>query len=239
MIKSLMMPVILAIVTSLAGSAGYSIVKARATHAAWQIAQDSIAAVHADSAAHDSASVAGDDAHDPDGSDHSTMDTDVPSLEYALTPADSIRALIAEPQLRDDASAGDDHASAAPESSTPSKSSSTPAATPPPKAPVSESHAEPQAEASTKPEPPTVVAPPKAAKVVAEVLPERRLAKIFSAMSARDAAKVLEQMSDSDIRTIVSMMGDRQAAAVLTALPAARAATISRGGARAPEGITP
>lgn len=66
-------------------------------------------------------------------------------------------------------------------------------------------------------------------------LPEQRLAKIFSAMSAKDAAKVMEQMPDTDVRSILAMMSDRTAAAVLTQFPAARAAAITKGAARAPE----
>ena len=60
------------------------------------------------------------------------------------------------------------------------------------------------------------------------VSPERRLAKIFSAMQPKDAARVLEQMSDGDVRTIIAMLGDRQAAAVLANFPPQRAAVISR-----------
>lgn len=60
-------------------------------------------------------------------------------------------------------------------------------------------------------------------------MPEERLAKIFSAMQAKDAAKVLDQMEDRDIRSVLTLMGDRQAAAILSALPPARAATITKG----------
>ncbi len=59
-------------------------------------------------------------------------------------------------------------------------------------------------------------------------LPDQRLAKIFSAMSAKDAARVLDQMTDNDIRTILSHMNDRQAAAILASLSASRAAAITR-----------
>ena len=68
------------------------------------------------------------------------------------------------------------------------------------------------------------------------VSPERRLAKIFTAMQPKDAARVLEQMSDGDVQAIIAMLGDRQAAAVLANFPPQRAAVISklamRGGAR-------
>jgi flagellar motility protein MotE (MotC chaperone) len=60
------------------------------------------------------------------------------------------------------------------------------------------------------------------------VSPERRLAKIFTAMQPKDAARVLEQMSDGDVRAIIAMLGDRQAAAVLANFPPQRAAVISR-----------
>jgi flagellar motility protein MotE (MotC chaperone) len=68
------------------------------------------------------------------------------------------------------------------------------------------------------------------------VSPERRLAKIFTAMQPKDAARVLEQMSDGDVQAIIAMLGDRQAAAVLANFPPQRAAVISklamRGGAK-------
>jgi hypothetical protein len=60
------------------------------------------------------------------------------------------------------------------------------------------------------------------------VSPERRLAKIFSAMQPKDAARVLEQMSDGDVQAIIAMLGDRQAAAVLANFPPQRAAVISK-----------
>jgi hypothetical protein len=60
------------------------------------------------------------------------------------------------------------------------------------------------------------------------VSPERRLAKIFSAMQPKDAARVLEQMSDGDVQAIIAMLGDRQAAAVLANFPPERAAVIGR-----------
>jgi flagellar motility protein MotE (MotC chaperone) len=68
---------------------------------------------------------------------------------------------------------------------------------------------------------------------LATALPEERLAKIFSAMQAKDAARVLDQMEDRDIRAVLSLMGDRQVAAILSALPAPRAATITRGAVKA------
>ncbi len=60
------------------------------------------------------------------------------------------------------------------------------------------------------------------------VLPEERLAKIFTAMQAKDAARVLGQMEDRDIRKVLSLMNDRQVAAILAALPAERAAAVVR-----------
>lgn len=223
MLKTVLLPAILAIVVGLASAAGYSVMQARTSHAAFVIVQDSLAKVHADSVAADSAAVA-DSLAAAELAEPEAISADS-VLAQLLTPADSIRALLAE---RESFTNGSD-ASARPVSK--------PVVAPAPPALVRETPSVPVEEpkAETKlvaPSVPTV-------KPAAEALPERRLAKIFSAMSSRDAAKVLEQMSDSDIRTILSMMGDRQAAAVLTALPAARAAVISNGGAKAPGSSTP
>jgi flagellar motility protein MotE (MotC chaperone) len=40
-------------------------------------------------------------------------------------------------------------------------------------------------------------------------------------------------MEDRDIRAVLSLMGDRQVAAILAALPAPRAATITKGATKA------
>jgi hypothetical protein len=240
MIKSLLMPAILALVVSMAGSAGFTVMKARSMHAAYVIVQDSIALVHAaDSAAHDSTAHDGAENHDSGATDgaHETdslaHDAGVPSLEHATTPADSIRALIAEREAQRTASDAHDTKpptsgkSGAEEHQTTSVDHAASTDTP----------ADPPAKAPT---PAPAAAPVRpAVEPAAEVLPERRLAKIFSAMSAKDAAKVLEQMSDGDIRVILSMMGDRQAAAVLTSLPSARAAAITKGANTAPGNPTP
>ena len=225
MLKKVLLPAILAIVVGLAGTAGYSVMQARTSHAAFVIVQDSMAKAHADSIAADSVAVADSlAAAEPDEPAPLSADS---VLAQLLTPADSIRALLAE---REALTKG---------SGVTAKPVTTPTAEPPT---TPTKHATAKAHAPAEK---TDAEPPKTAPVVApitpaaEALPERRLAKIFSAMSARDAAKVLEQMSDSDIRTILSMMGDRQAAAVLTALPAARAAVISKGGVTAPGSTTP
>ncbi len=252
MIKSLLLPAILAIVVSLAGSAGYSVMKARAAHAVFVVEQDSIALLQADSAAHETD---GADGASHDDAADGQADLGEPAegallLEHATTPADSIRALIAEREQRTGAAAADSHSDAAPATLGKSTGASAGGSKGASKGADASHAAEPSghdaksADAKSADTAAThaAVTPPKPVKSadpVADVLPERRLAKIFGAMSARDAAKVLEQMTDSDIRTILSMMGDRQAAAVLTAMPATRAATISRGSAKSPEGVTP
>lgn len=207
MLKTAILPAVLAIVVGLAGSAGYSVMQSRTSYAAHVVVQDSIAKVRMDSIMADSAALA--KAELQAQADSASADS---ALNALSTPADSIRALVSERNLQ------------------------SAAVTPSVSAPLSPA-------ASLKPEPTEAakVTPPVSvpALPVAEVLPERRLAKIFSAMSSKDAAKVLEQMSDSDIRTILSMMGDRQAAAVLTALPATRAATITKAGATASGSSTP
>lgn len=250
MIKKLLVPTILAIVVSLAGSAGFTVMKARTMHAEYLLVQDSLAVLAMDSAAHADDST-GDGSHGEDadgahdGADtsaaHGDEDAHAPSLEHATTPADSIRALIAEREARGETS---------PKANASGGSAGTNAARPPASAGAS-SHetssddhgdaADSSAHTAAGSEavvPPPVVSKP-IEKPVPDILPERRLAKIFSAMSARDAAKVLAQMSDGDIRTILSMMGDRQAAAVLTALPPERAAAVSRGRTPPIESVTP
>jgi hypothetical protein len=249
-IKKVLVPAILAIVVSLAGSAGFTVMKARTMHAEYLIEQDSLAVVAMDSASHADESHEGDAAddgsadHADDGTDHGMDDPQPLSLEEATTPADSIRALIAEREARTGSGSGSaqgngsDRAPVAAGKSTPKTAASTAAgnAATKPAASGTDAHDDPTAHdtgdagtAESNAKPPAVTVPKPVAKPVDNGLPERRLAKIFSAMSARDAAKVLGQMTDTDIRTILSMMGDRQAAAVLTALPAERAAAVSRG----------
>lgn len=57
---------------------------------------------------------------------------------------------------------------------------------------------------------------------------QRRLGKIFGAMSPSDAAAVLAEMNDPEVEAILSTMSDRQAAAVLSNLSRDRAAKLSR-----------
>ncbi len=230
MLRTILFPAILAIIVGLAGSAGYAVMQARTSHAAHVIVQDSIARVRVDSVAKAEAAEA----------EAAAADTTPASDSLAgepLTPADSIRALVAERQQRDAAGATPD-APKAPAKAADAKAADAKAAD----AKTVDTKTPDAKTADAKPaDPRSDIAPVlEAAALPANVLPERRLAKIFGNMAPRDAAKVLEQMSDADIRTILSMMGDRQAAAVLTALPAARAAAISKGAVKAaPEGATP
>ena len=163
-----------------------------------------------------------------------------------MTPADSIRAVEASRGALHEATKG--VADAAPAKAEPTKTE-----------PATSSKHEP-----AKPEPVKAAAKAEPAKAgakgadskgnstasVADVvrekrndalstpLPEQRLAKIFSAMSAKDAAKVMEQMPDNDVRTILGLMNDKTAAAILTQFPPQRAAAITKGAARS-TGTTP
>ncbi len=215
--KALLLPAILALVVGMTGSAGYAVMHARTAHAIYVVVQDSISRAVADSIVADSLAVADSVAREAEA--RAAMDAE-------LTPADSIRALLAAREA--DLEAISRPATAAKPPKNVAAPSNVAAAVPAP-APVPEPSA-------------ADVATDAAAKALAatssEVIPEKRLAKIFGSMSARDAAKVLEQMSDSDVRTILAMMADRQTAAILAAMPASRAAIITKGGT-APSGSTP
>ena len=78
------------------------------------------------------------------------------------------------------------------------------------------------------PAPATTVAAAPAATDAETEQHQKRLAKIFSTMSAKDASKVLTQMSDADVGVILNQLGERQAAAILTNLPPQRAALLSQ-----------
>jgi len=217
--KALLLPAVLALVVGMTGSAGYAVMHARTAHAIYSVVQDSIGRAVADSLVADSLAA-----------DSVARDAEaLAAAEAELTPADSIRALLA-------AREADLAAITAPAKPTPSTTVAK-EATAPANAPAAGA-----ATGAAAPEPsPAQAATEAAAKALAatsgEVIPEKRLAKIFGSMSARDAAKVLEQMSDSDVRTILAMMADRQTAAILAAMPASRAAIITKGGAT-PSGST-
>jgi flagellar motility protein MotE (MotC chaperone) len=227
MIKSLVLPAVLALVVGLAGSAGYAVMHARTEHAAQLATLDDIAKAYADSVAADSAhadSLHGDAAHADSLHADSLLDT----------PADSIRALLAAREADSHAPAGGDTHAAS--HSGGGASHDAPATTILGAGAKDEAHTTEAAKAtadSAKPRDDFAAAANAATRAIAEsaneTIPEKRLAKIFSAMSPRDAAKVLEQMSDGDVRTILALMGDRQAAAVLAQLPASRAAVITIG----------
>jgi hypothetical protein len=226
MIKTLVIPAVLALVVGLAGSSGYAVMHARTEHAAQLVTLDSLAKAYTDSVRADSAhadSLHGDSTH-----------VDSLAADSLLAPTtDSIRALL-------DAHAGDDHAPAAP--STPASGATAAPTTSKDaaagKTTILGAGTKPADSASTPKRDDLASAATAASRAIAEsaneTIPERRLAKIFGAMSARDAAKVLEQMSDGDVRTILALMADRQAAAVLAALPASRAALITIGRAPRP-----
>ena len=235
--KKLLIPVLIAVLAGVGGGSGFAYMSASKTYVA------------------DSARLADSlKAHPPavdsvKSAEHTVTEAPVltPVVEAPpMTPADSIRALeasraalrtstkgvpdAAQPDHAPAPAAGDKHAAA-----TPPAAGDKHAATPPTKpAPVAaDAHADTPKAGSTA----SVANMVRDARneAMKTALPEQRLAKIFSAMSAKDAAKVMEQMPDSDVRSILSMMSDRTAAAVLTQFPAARAAAITKGAVRAPE----
>lgn len=164
--------------------------------------------------------------------------------ELPLTPADSIRLAQNPPATLEEAthnlpnavdpkqsapapahSNGSSSQAVASASNRPAASKTTTAAKPPVAAP---SKAQPNSRTAAPAVEPAATPAVKVPTPLENSLPERRISKIFGGMQSKDAAKILEQMSDSDIRVILGMMGDKQAAAILTALPAARAALISK-----------
>ncbi len=206
--KQLIIPIVIAILAGVGGGSGFAYMRASKAFAA-----DS--SQHADSvkanppkkeAEHDS--TAANTAHDS----ISVASAPIPTHEE-VTPADSIRALVAARATLKAETKGLADAKAAAVTGTTVKVDG-----------AAETHA--------------AAKPVAKVETLQTSLPEQRLAKIFGAMQAKEAAKVLEQMTDGDVRTILSMMSDRQAAAILTSFSPQRAAVISKGAVRAPEGNT-
>ena len=232
MIKSLVLPAVLALVVGLAGSAGYAVMHARTEHATQLATLDEIAKAYADSVAADSTHA--DSLHGDHGDAAHADSLHADSL--LDTPADSIRALLAAREADNHAPAGGETRAASHGGGNGGASHDAPATTILGAGAKDEAKTTATAKAtadSAKPRDDFAAAANAATRAIAEsaneTIPEKRLAKIFSAMSPRDAAKVLEQMSDGDVRTILALMGDRQAAAVLAQLPASRAAVITIG----------
>jgi hypothetical protein len=224
--KQLILPIVIGLLAGLGGGSGYAYMKASAKFVADSTRYAEKAA--ADSAARDSvvkdslARLAPPAPHDD-------------ALTNPLTPADSIRALLAAREALSEA--GAPHVT--PATAKHGDATTPPAggghdAHPPAGKPAPAPAAKPAPAAPSTPE--TVVAVQGAREeALLDPIPEQRLAKIFAAMPAKEAAKVLDQMSDKDVRAILGMMNDRQAAAILPLLPPGRAATITRGAAKAPE----
>lgn len=219
--KKLLIPVIIAVLAGVGGGSGFSYMRASKAYIADSLQRVDSLKAHPP-AAHDS-SAAADSAH-ADADAHSA---DSVSLEEHLpmTPADSIRALSAARQSLRSATAGvpdaKDHAPAKGTADATHKGDS-----------KSESKSE---KSDGKNGTAAVAEVVRAARneAMTTTLPEQRLAKIFSAMSAKDAAKVMEQMPDSDVRSILSLMNDRSAAALLAQFSPVRAAAITKGAIRA------
>jgi hypothetical protein len=237
--KKLLIPVLIAVLAGVGGGSGFAYMQASkayvvdSTHLADSLKAHPATVDSAKSAAH--------------------AVTEAPVLEPVveappMTPADSIRALEASRTALRTATKGvtdaaqPEHAPATVPAAADKHAAPAPAAAPDKhaaNAPAKSAPAAPDAHAEL----PKAGSTTSVANIVRDArneamktaLPEQRLAKIFSAMSAKDAAKVMEQMPDTDVRAILAMMSDRTAAAVLTQFPAARAAAITKGAARTPE----
>jgi hypothetical protein len=239
--KKLLIPVIIAVLAGVGGGSGFSYMQASKKYVA------------------DSTTLADSlKAHPEAKSDSAAAEGEVPAEHQdtapvveapPMTPADSIRALEASRGALHEATKG--VADAVPAKGEPKgEPKAEPAATK-----HEPAKAEPVKAVPTKTAPAKSGAKPSDSKTnstasVADAvrdarndalntpLPEQRLAKIFTAMSAKDAAKVMEQMPDSDVRTILGLMNDKTAAAILTQFPPQRAAVITKGSARS-TGTTP
>ncbi len=200
--KQLIIPIVIAILAGVGGGSGFAYMRASKAFVADSSQRaDSVKANPPTKVAeHDSTA-----AHAPHES-VATVSVPTPAHEE-LTPADSIRALVA--------------ARATLKSETKGLADAKPVA---------------PTKVDASAEPHALVKPLVKIEVLQASLPEQRLAKIFGAMQAKEASKVLEQMTDGDVRTILSMMSDRQAAAILTSFSPQRAAVISKGAVRIGEG---
>lgn len=228
--KQLILPIAIGLLAGLGGGSGYAYMKASS-----QFVADSTK--YAEQAAADSA------ARDSVVRDSLARLAPPPDLgDSLLTPADSIRALLAAREAL---------GASAPPRVTPPAAKHGDATRPPGEM----AHGAPGKDAAAKPAhapPPPTPAGGKPAgsapitetaaavqgareEALQAAIPEERLAKIFAAMPAKEAAKVLAQMSDQDVRTILGLMSDRQAAAVLPLLPPGRAALVTRGAPKSPE----
>jgi hypothetical protein len=232
--KKLLIPVIIAVLAGVGGGSGFSYMRASKAYIADSLQRVDSLKAHPP-AAHDS-SASADSAHaegDTHGADSVSLEEHLP-----MTPADSIRALsAARTSLRSETAGVPDAKDHAP---TDAKTKGAADAHAPAHAPAK--GAEPadgthksESKSEGKSGTAAVAEVVRAARndAMTTTLPEQRLAKIFSAMSAKDAAKVMEQMPDSDVRAILSLMNDRSAAALLAQFTPARAAAITKGAIRA------
>lgn len=236
--KKLLIPVIIAVLAGVGGGSGFSYMQASKKYVA-----DSTAL--ADSLkAHPEAKT--DSAATHEGEAPAAHADTAPTVEPPpMTPADSIRAVEASRGALHEATKGvADAAPAKAESKAAPAASSKhePAKPEPVKAATKAEPAKADAKGADSKGNSTAsvadVVREKRNDALSTPLPEQRLAKIFSAMSAKDAAKVMEQMPDNDVRTILGLMNDKTAAAILTQFPPQRAAAITKGASRS-TGTTP
>lgn len=230
--KKLLIPVIIAVLAGVGGGSGFSYMRASKAYIADSLQRVDSLKAHPP-AAHDSASA--DSAHteaDAHGADSVSLEEHLP-----MTPADSIRALsAARKSLRSETAGVPDAKDHAPTDgkATPGKGAADAHAPAKGAEPADGTHKG-DGKSDGKSGTAAVAEVVRAARneAMTTTLPEQRLAKIFSAMSAKDAAKVMEQMPDSDVRSILSLMNDRSAAALLAQFSPARAAAITKGAIRA------
>jgi hypothetical protein len=231
--KKLLIPVIIAVLAGVGGGSGFSYMRASKAYIADSLQRVDSLKAHPP-AAHDS-SASADSAHaegDTHGADSVSLEEHLP-----MTPADSIRALsAARKSLRSETAGVPDAKDHAPTDAKATTSKGAADAHAPAKGtePADGTHKS-EGKSDGKSGTAAVAEVVRAARndAMTTTLPEQRLAKIFSAMSAKDAAKVMEQMPDSDVRAILSLMNDRSAAALLAQFSPARAAAITKGAIRA------
>jgi flagellar motility protein MotE (MotC chaperone) len=222
--KKLLVPLLVALISGVAGGTALTVLRADKAAAI----DATLVAAKQDTGSHAPA--------DSGARDETAADTIAPAhADSIMTPAESLRAVVAsrlplkaQAALRGLPDAADAKANTA---SAPAKGAHV-SATSDSLTAKPDSASRPQANAPSLKQAAEAVRTARSV-ALATSLPEERLAKIFSAMQAKDAARVLDQMEDRDIRAVLSLMGDRQVAAILSALPAPRAATITRGAIKA------
>lgn len=197
MLKTAILPAVLAIVVGLAGSAGYSVMQSRSSYTAHVVVQDSIAKVRMDSIMADSAALA--KAALQAQAEEASADS---ALHALSTPADSIRALVSERNQQ------------AAEVSPPASIPLTPAASIKPETADAPKIAPPV----SRPESPvTEVLPERRLAKIFSAMSSKDAAKVLGQMSDSDIRTILSMMGDRQAAAVLTALPASRAAAITRA----------------------